>query len=63
MAPRDAILPQGASFLEQTMVRGGSEIVRCVYFRVNDGGPRWRGAVESRRRTCAEMRVQGGGTV
>jgi hypothetical protein len=53
----------GESFLEQTLARGGSQVEWRVSFRV-DNGASWRlGAVESRQRTWAEMRAQGGGTV
>jgi hypothetical protein len=63
MATCGAILPLGASFLKQTMVRGGSEVERIVSFRVNNGGPRQLGAVDSRRRTRSEVHMRGGGTV
>jgi hypothetical protein len=51
----------GASFLEQ-LVGGGYVVERLVSSRVNNGGPRRCGAVESQRRTHAEVRAQGGGT-
>jgi hypothetical protein len=40
------------------MVGGGSEVERHVSSSISNGGPRWRGAVESRRRTCVEVRAQ-----
>jgi hypothetical protein len=52
-----------ASFLEQTLARGGSQVEWHVAFRVNNGASRWLGAAEYRRRTWAEMRAQGGGVV
>jgi hypothetical protein len=53
----------GASFLEQTLARGGSQVEWLVAFRVDNGASRRLGAAESRRRTWAEMRAQGGGAV
>jgi hypothetical protein len=55
----------GASFLEQTLVGGGSMVERRVSSHVDNGGP-WRCGVmksQSQRRTCAAVRAQGGGTV
>ena len=42
---------------------GDSEVERRVSSRVDDGGSQRRGAAESRRRMCAEVRSQGGGAV
>jgi hypothetical protein len=53
----------GASFLEQTLARGGSQVEWRVAFRVDNGASRRLGAAESRRRTWAEMRAQGEGAV
>jgi hypothetical protein len=53
----------GASFLEQTLARGGSQVEWRVAFRVENVASRRLGATESRRRTWVEMRAQGGGAV
>jgi hypothetical protein len=48
-----------ASFLEQMLARGGSEVEWRASSCVDNGGSRWHGVVESRRRTQAEVRAQG----
>jgi hypothetical protein len=53
----------GASFLEQIVARGGSQVEWCVTFHVDNGASRRLGDAESRRRTWAEVRAQGGGAV
>jgi hypothetical protein len=40
MAMHDAALPAGASFLEQTLARGGSQVEWHVAFRVDNGASR-----------------------
>jgi hypothetical protein len=60
MATCDAV---GASFLEQTLARGGSQVEWRVAFLVDSGASQRLGAAESQRRTWAEMRAQGGGVV
>jgi hypothetical protein len=52
-----------ASFLEQTLARGGFQVEWHVAFRVNNGVSRRLGATESRRRTWAEVRAHRGGAV
>jgi hypothetical protein len=47
----------GASFFEQTLASGGSQVVWRVAFRVDNGASRRLGDAESRRRTWDEMRA------
>jgi hypothetical protein len=47
----------GASFLEQTLASGGSQVEWRVAFHVDNSASRWLGAAESRWRTGAEMRA------
>jgi hypothetical protein len=53
----------GASFLEQTLARGGSRVEWRVAFWVDNVASLRLGAAKSRRRTWAEMRAQGGEVV
>jgi hypothetical protein len=54
--------PLRASFLEQTLAGGGSEVERRVSSHINDGGSQQRGATEFRRRMHVEVCTPGGGT-
>jgi hypothetical protein len=53
----------GASFLEQTLARGGSQVEWCAYSRVDNVGSWRHGTAVSRWRTRVEVRAQGGGAV
>jgi hypothetical protein len=62
MVMLSAILPLGASYLEQTLARGGYKVERRVSSHINNGGSQQRGAAESRRRmhveVCTLIRLQ-----
>jgi hypothetical protein len=53
----------GASILEQTLARGGSQVERHADSRVDNAGSRRDGVAEARRMTRFKVRAQGGGAV
>jgi hypothetical protein len=53
----------GASILEQTLARGGSQVERHADSRVDNAGSRRDGVAEARQRTRFKVCTQGGGDV
>jgi hypothetical protein len=45
-----AFFPGGASFLEYSLARGGSEVEQRVTSRINDNGSQWGGIADARQR-------------